>query len=690
MDLPAALPVDVGEALPTDPSWQFVVKDAPESRRRVEESWLCVADGVVGTRGSLLEGAPGSDPFVLAAGVYDHDQTLLEAPSWVIVAEVDALPPGLRVLDMRDGTVRRRAVEGTKVLVDTVRFACLARPGTGVEVAELATGVEESHPPATASTPTTEIREQRSALGGGILALTRTGQRPPAAQHRNALERVVVHGVSPRHRPNSDDVACALEEAWYLGPAALLAEQRRAWQERWDRADIEITGDPDLTRAARFGLFHLMSSVADHGGAAVGPRGLSGRAYAGHVLWDAEVFVLPFFAATHPASARAMLEYRIRRLPAARRAALAHGRSGARFPWESAADGTDVTPRSGVDEAGRETPILSGPLEEHVTADVAWAAWRLAAWSGRWSFLDGPGRDLLIDTARYWASRVRVDSSKVAHIDAVIGPDEYHEDVDDNAFTNNMAAWNLRRAAELVSRSPRSLERDEAEEWLETAERLVTGNDPKTSVYEQFAGYGRLEPVLASSLSKVPFAGDLVLGRSRLARSQLVKQADVLMLHHMVPESVVGGSLAANVDYYLPRTCHGSSLSPSIHAAVLARAGRVEEARLLFELAATIDLDDLTGTTAGGMHLANLGGIWQALVHGFAGVAVNRPDDEVLQIDPHVPSDWGELRVRFGWHGCSLSLRCSSSSLHVGTDRTLMVSAWGQTAPVEPPGRWFP
>lgn len=678
------------EALPEDSRWQFVVEPGPTTRRRVEESWLCVADGVVGTRGSLEEGGHESMPLVLAAGVYGPDQTLLEAPSWVTL-DGQALPPGRRVLDLRDGTVRRdAAADDTTKGIRSTRFACIARPGTGVLVAEL-TDTDEplGEDPDTALAPTTEVEEQTSPLGGGIVTLTRTARRAQPAAGL-LIERVAAHQVASRRRPRREDAERSLEEAWRLGARGLLAEQRAAWRRRWERADIEITGDPELTRAVRFCLFHLMSSVADAGAAAVGPRGLSGRAYAGHVMWDADVFVLPFFAATHPAGARAMLEYRIRRLAAARRAAAAQGRAGARFPWESAASGTDVTPPSGVDESGNEVPILTGQLEEHITADVAWAAWRLAAWRGRWTFLDGPGRDLVLDTARYWASRVRLDAEGVAHVDAVIGPDEYHEDVDDNAFTNNLAAWNLRRAAELVGRRPELGGAEEADAWATTADRLLTGYDPDTKVYEQFAGFGRLEPVLATSLSKVPFAGDLVLGRSRLGRSQLVKQADVLMLHHMVPEAVASGSLGANLDYYLPRTCHGSSLSPSVHAAVLARAGRVEEGRLLLELATAVDLDDLTGTAADGLHLANLGGIWQALVHGFAGLAVTGPDDPVLMIDPKVPAGWGELHIRLDWHGRALALRCSSSSLYVGTDQPLTVSAFDRTVSVEPPGRRIP
>ena len=388
-----------------------------------------------------------------------------------------------------------------------------------------------------------------------------------------------------------------------------------------------MTGDPELTRAVRLALFHLMASVADSGEAAVGARGLSGPAYGGHVFWDADVFVLPVMAATHPASARAMLEYRIRRLPAAMELASSLGRSGARFPWESASRGSDVAPRSGIDDHGDVVAIRTGELEEHITADVAWAAWQFAAWTGRWTFLEGPGRPLLIETARYWASRIRLDSTGVGHIDGVIGPDEYHEDVDDNAFTNQMAAWNLERAARVVECRTSAPERDEAQEWRSLSLALTDGYASKAGRHTQFAGYDDLEPLLAADLGPVPIAADLALGHKRVAGSQIIKQADVLMAQHMIPDALRPETLQADLDHYLPRTAHGSSLSPAIHASVLARAGRLEEALPLLRLAQNIDLEDVTGTTAGGLHLAALAGLWQAIVFGFGGVRVTGPDD---------------------------------------------------------------
>ena len=199
-----------------------------------------------------------------------------------------------------------------------------------------------------------------------------------------------------------------------------------------------------------------------------------------------------------------------------------------------------------------------------------------------------------VETARYWASRVRIDANGRAHIYGVIGPDEYHEPVDDNAFTNGMARWNLRRAAAVTGDA-------EAADWLRLADVLVDGYDPATRRYEQFAGYFGLEPLIVADVApRRPVAADLLLGRDRVRASQVLKQADVLMLHYLVPDEVRPDSLEPNLDFYEPRTAHGSSLSPAVHAALLARAGRMTDALTALRIAARIDLDDLTGTTASG------------------------------------------------------------------------------------------
>jgi trehalose/maltose hydrolase-like predicted phosphorylase len=387
------------------------------------------------------------------------------------------------------------------------------------------------------------------------------------------------------------------------------------------------------------------------------------------VFWDADVFMLPAVAAMDPAAAGAMIRYRLRRLAVARARAREAGLRGARFPWESAATGEDVTPAGGRLGA-RRIPILTGQFEEHITADVAWAAVRYASWTG----LRTPAiTRLLTETARYWASRCRLDAAGRAHIDDVIGPDEYHERVNDNAFTNVMARWNLRAAADVADRQ--GIAPGEARRWRDLAARIVDGYDPATGRYEQFAGYFALEPLLVKDVAAPPVAADLLLGRERVSRSQLIKQPDVLMLHHLLPDQVEPGSLGPNLDYYDPRTAHGSSLSPAITASLLARADRPDEALAMLRVALALDLDDLTGMTASGLHLANMGGIWQAVVAGLAGARVQAG---VLTVDPRLPGAWDGLQLRFRCLGRKVRLDITHDRTEIRVDGPLAVALPGQ------------
>jgi trehalose/maltose hydrolase-like predicted phosphorylase len=646
-----------------DPLWTLESDESDPLLERVRDSLFSIADGRFGT----------SDGVVLAAGLYDGDgpeTALLPCPVWQRLVPVDrVIERRRRRLDLRAGVLEEELRTRDESL-RAVLFASLAQPGAAAVRAEgddalVARGSTLLPPgPAPPELGTDGgalwIRE-RASTGGGVVAASRERRHVPGR-----LERLAAFRVDPTAAPSEHDALRALNELEHTGYDRLLSEHRAAWASRWESADVVVDGDPELQLAIRLALFHLMASTGVHGEAAVGARGLSGAAYRGHVFWDSDVFVLPFLAATHAPAARAMLEYRLRRLDDSRAAARRLGRRGARFAWESARDGFDVTPSHARDQTGRLVAIRTGELEEHIVADVAWAACCYADWSGDDAFLEEAGRDLLLETARYWASRVRFDREGRGHIYGVIGPDEYHEPVDDNAFTNVMARWNLRRAAELGATSP-----EERAAWRRTADALVDGYDATTGLYEQFAGFGELEPLVIAELApRRPIAADLLLGAERVEGAQILKQPDVLMLHHLVPDEVEPNSLAPNLDFYEPRCAHGSSLSPAIHASLLARAGRPDDAVEPLRLAARIDLDDLTGTTAGGLHVATMGGVWQALAYGFAGL---RPDGAVLRVGPSLPEAWNALSVRLRYRGSLVEVRLEHERVQVEADRVIPV-----------------
>ncbi len=675
-----------------DPAWVFALcEDGP--RQRSAEALGSLSNGQVGVRGSREEGGPSAAPLFLAAGVYDHDEHLLAGPIWT---EVDLVPTpgpgtGHRLLDLRTGVLAR---VDEQIGLRSLRFVSIASPQLMAFRLEVPSSMLQPGNPV--RSPSQAIDFTRRFSGEACIGVSRDSARNIAVAARDqvgvvagrsSLERLAAWDTSTAGKTSQLESKRLLREGEAAGFEALLAEHRRAWADRWADAEVSIEG---LGAAAdqlqvRLAVFHLLSAIGETTEAAVGARGMTGAAYAGHVFWDADIFVLPALTALRPAAARAMLEYRIRRLPAARATAEACGRLGARFPWESAGDGYDVTPRLVDDGHGHRVPIATGPHEEHIVADVAWAATHYATWSSDRMFVARAGRALIVETARYWASRVQADAGGRYHILEVMGPDEYHEVVDDNAYTNVMARWNLREGARLL-RSERPDDR-EATHWVDLADRLVDGWDSDRGIYEQFTGFFDLEPLFVADIAPPPVAIDMLLGADRVARSQIVKQADVLMLHHLVPEEVAEGSLRPCLDFYEPRTAHGSSLSPAISASLLARAGRPNEALERFRVATRIDADDLTGTTAGGLHLATMGGVWQALAFGFLGL---RAESEALRVDPCLPDAWSRLSMRMQFRGRRVRVEASHDQVSIDCDSPIAVRvAGGSIEHCVPPSRTF-
>ena len=658
-----------------DPGW-IVELDGPDTDRRVHESLTALSNGAIGVRGGREEDGEGSQPLVVAGRVYTGAEVprLLPGPIWpTLMVRRGPNDADRWWLDMRTGTLLRENGDSGRP-IRTFRFVSLADP---TAMALRAEGPSSRLAPGAGLMPPSgdiayelhragdvETGITRSDSGGGIAVATNTTEIRVAG--RRIVERLAAHHADDDRSPGTNEVGERLARARRMGFDVLLARHRTEWARRWADAGVRIHGDADAERAVRFALFHILSAVPSEGEAALGARGLTGPSYSGHVFWDSDVFVLPVLAAVNPPAARAMLEYRVRRLPAARAAAAAAGLPGARFPWESARDGTDVTPRSARGRDGTVIPIRTGQHEEHITADVAWAACEYATWSGDEDFLGADGRGLVLETARYWAGRVRIDAAGRGHLYGMIGPDEYHEPVDDNAFTNVIVRWHLRRAA-VLAETAGGATADEVAHWRAVADALVDGYDDETGVYEQFAGYQKLRPLMIADFAPPPVAADLVLGPELVHASQVIKQADVLMLHHMVPAEVRPGSLIPNLDFYLPRTAHGSSLSPAIHAGLLARAGRPNEGLDLFRLACRLDLDDLTGTTAGGVHIATMGGVWQALASGFLGI---RPGADGLTVDPCLPDEWESVELTLRFRGRPLQIAATHDGWTV-TERTM-------------------
>ena len=318
----------------------------------------------------------------------------------------------------------------------------------------------------------------------------------------------------------------------------------------------------------------------------VGARGLGGMSYFLHVFWDTEIFALPFYIYTHPQTARTLLAYRFRNLAGAREKARHMGHKGALYPWESADKGVETHAALRLRPRRRDGPH---PQRAHGAPHLGGRRLgRVGVLEGhrrrRLHGLDGRGDDAG-DGALLGVAASLGDDGRY-HIRMVVGPDEYHEGVDDNAYTNVLARWNIRKAVEALAwldrvdsgyadelRMRLELDNDEMEGWLQVADALVDGFDPATKLFEQFAGFYEMDDVPIEKLRPRPMAADLMLGREVTLHAKVVKQADVVMLCHILSDEYGDDVARANYDYYEPITSHGSSLSPGIHAAVAARLG---------------------------------------------------------------------------------------------------------------------
>lgn len=731
-----------------DPAWRLDETGFVLEREHEIESLFAIGNGRLGVRGSLAEGSRLSRPATYAAGVFDRGPdglpTLAVLPDWTHVeAQVEgerlALESGevlshRRTLDFAQGLLfrewRHRDPAGRITRIHGLRFASLADRGLLVQSIAF---MPENYSAAVGISATLPLDTVRHAAGGASVAMAAVTRRVDAhgatriavpadtplalrvelgASYR--LDRIVaVHGTVAQ-AGEADGADLLLSGALLSGARAhaaragargltpLVDAHRAQWRERWDTCDVRIDGDDEAQRALRFALYHLIAAAdPDDDRVSIGARALTGDAYEGHVFWDTELFMLPFFSLTWPEAARALLRYRQRTLPAARRRAQAMGWKGALFAWESAGTGEDVTPPMVVQPDGRIVRVLTAEQEHHISADVALAAWRHWQWTGDRAFLFDTAAELVFETARFWASRVQQGDDGRGHIRGVIGPDEYHEGVDDNAYTNTLAQWNLDTAHALAGwlrhEAPDAWERwsaelgidaAESEHWAATARGLHLGFDAATGMIEQFAGYFVLEDIDLAAYASRTAPIDVLLGRERVQRSQLAKQADVVMLLHLFPERWPPAVREKNFRYYEPRCAHGSSLSPAIHAAVAARVGDVPLALRYFRQAMRIDLADNMGNAAGGVHAGALGGLWQAAAFGFGGLEFG---EDGPQLHPRLPDHWQGLSLRVRWRGRPYELRAGeTASPHGGeggsdTASALTSEGGNETAPGRSP-----
>jgi alpha,alpha-trehalose phosphorylase len=495
---------------------------------------------------------------------------------------------------------------------------------------------------------------------------------------RLRLVKLLAYGWSSQRSLPSlrDQVEAALAAARRVGWDGLCKSQREYLDDVWDRADVELDGDPALQQAARFALFHVLQAGARAEQRAIPAKGLTGRGYDGHTFWDSETYTVPVLTYVAPRAARDALRWRHSTMDLA--AARAHelGLAGVTFPWRTIRG----------QECSGYWP--AGTAAFHINAAIADAVRRYLGATGDEEFEQGPGLELVVETARLWRSIGHHDAQGGYRIDGVTGPDEYTALIDNNVFTNLMAARNLRTAAALAVKHPaRAAELDVDEEevasWRDAADAVVIPFDDELGVTAQCEGFTRFRHWDFNGTRADQYPLLLHFPYYLLYSSQVIKQADLVLALYACGECFDAEQKARDFEYYERVTVRDSSLSACTQAIVAAEVGHVELAYDYMCETAFIDLRDLAFNTKDGVHLASLSGTWLTAVAGFGGM---RDYGTTLAFTPRLPSRLARLAFRLVYRGRRLRVEVwpDSARYELLHGEALEISHHGEPLTIEP------
>ena len=474
------------------------------------------------------------------------------------------------------------------------------------------------------------------------------------------LDKFVGHEYSRDLTPDAlrDRAEAAVDEAKRMGFDALADAQRTYLAAFWDIGDVVVEGDERLQQAIRFALFHILQASVRAEGRPIPGKGLTGRGYGGNAFWDTESFVLPVLDYLLPQAARDVLSWRHATLGHARERATELHLAGAAFPWRTLEG----------DESSGYWP--AGTVAFHINADITAAALHHMRATGDQRFAREIAVDLIVETARLWTSLGRFDDDGVFHIDGVTGPDEYSAIADDNLYTNVMAQQNLESAAELSERYEEAaaalgVTAEERAGWRRAATAMSIPYDAKRGVHSQSAGFTEHERWDFDSVPPSDYPLQNHYPYFDLYRKQVVKQADLVLALYFRHDAFTLEQKTRDFAYYEELTVRDSSLSAAVQAVVAAEVGHLELAADYVAEAACMDIDDLHGDTANGLHIASLAGVWTALTAGYGGL---RHDDDALHFGPRLPPSL--TRMRFGLVVTGRELRVNVHGDH--TEYTLV------------------
>ncbi len=673
-----------------------------------------LANGYMGLRGTPEEAGADMFPAVTLAGVYDRYRDKWREPvnaprglylrlafngKSMALGEAEALSHSVSV-DYAHGVYRRNTDFGP-VRVETERFVSMARPhlmadrirlsfaqsGDAVITAGISADIWDINGPHLFdfSFGTGEALSVKAVTGEKKITVavsqacgTDSGVDEGTERHEDGVFRMLRRRVRPGEKITVDLFAAVFTSLDGQDPGKAAAEEclraKKAGFERcldahaaaWDginaRSAMDLEGDETAALALRASQYHLNSIAPRHASAmSIPARGLSGQTYKGAIFWDTEMFMLPMFAHTQPEAAASLLRYRIATLPGALKKAAEYGYRGAFYAWESQEGGSEGCTDFNVVDVFTHRPVRTYFRDKqiHISGDVVYALRRYTDITGDRSLIENGGAEVILQCARFYLSRAvrRLDRDEVS-LEDVIGPDEYHERVSNNAYTNRIVRHCFESALWLEDFFASDPERfkvlmaelDYADDWTRLGDALSRLRSPRRrgNVIEQFDGYFDLEDCTLDTVrSRLVNEREYWGGDHGVAGpTQIIKQADVIAMMALFPEDYTDEEVRANWEYYEKRTEHGSSLSACMYALTACRVGLQDRAWDLFLRTASIDITGGGKQWAGeiyigGTHPASNGGAWMIAALGFAGLSVR---GEHIGLRPRLPAQISRLR----------------------------------------------
>ena len=708
------------------------------------------ASGCESIPGTYLNGVFDSEPITYGESAYGYAKnheticSVMDAKSLYLSADGETLDLGLskvtehrRVLDMRAGLLRRSFVwhtaGGAVLRVETERLvsltrqelaatrlklacesgACTVRIESFIAPAVIAQG--DPNDPRNAAGKDRSLRIIALSAEGTLLRMQQKTKRSGftincASEHRCAfsgsstvtgeravwtaerslsagdsltLERSICYTATADNEADRFEATAAQARSAPVFDA-LCAEQRACLDAFWDRAGIAIEGDDALLQGLRFNLFHLFQSVGRDGRRNIAAKGLTGEGYEGHTFWDTEAYILPVFLYTEPTLARRLLEYRYAILPKARERAriMGHPR-GALYAWRT------------IDGEECSAYFPAGTAQYHINGDVAHAVREYWQATGDLDFLASCGAEILVETARLYADLGFYSAEKGGRfvLNCVTGPDEYNVMVNNNVYTNRVAAENMRSAAEvlalLAKRRPEdharlvqtlSIDADEPRSWLEAAENMYYPPARDDGVIPQDDGFLERKPW---PLESIPADKHPLLMHYHglvIYRHMVCKQADLILALTQYGECYTLEEKKKNFAFYDSVTTHDSSLSMAVFSILANEIGEYQTAYDYFMSSARLDLDDMHHNTKDGLHMANMAGTFNCVTRGFGGMRVR---GGFLSFAPVCPPQWQGYAFRVCFRGRSIEVKVNADGASYSLLRGEPITIFSHGTPVE-------